>query len=86
MTYEQKVQENRVRRAAARQGMRLEKSRLRDQRATLWNTYQLTNVADSSLELGLPGGYGFSLDEVESFLARGRQPTETSSDGDRHAR
>lgn len=64
-----KVLENRLRRAAARQGLRLEKSRLRDHRAIGYGTYQLVDDAtDTVVSSGLPSGYGLGLDQVAQHL------------------
>lgn len=65
----QKVTENRLRRAAERQGLRLVKSRRRDPRAIDYGSYMLldsdTNAVVAS---GFESGYGMYLDEVEGFL------------------
>lgn len=64
-----KVRENRLRRAAARQGLRLEKSRARDPRAIGAGTYHLVDVARNVIEhYGNPSGYGLDLDGVEEVL------------------
>lgn len=64
-----KVRENKSRRAAARQGLRLERSRLRDPRATLYGTYQLVDVNTNTLvSYGSQNGYGLTLDEIETEL------------------
>jgi len=65
----EKVRENRLRRAAARQGLRLEKSRRRDPRALDYGTYQLVNPFNNTLVAGnLNQGYGLTLDDVERAL------------------
>jgi hypothetical protein len=65
----EKVRENRLRRAATRQGLRLEKSRARDPRAIGYGTYQLTNPYSNTLvAYGLQSGYGLSLDQIEKAL------------------
>lgn len=72
MNNEDKVRENRLRRAAQRQGLTIVKSRRRDPRATDYGVYYIAEVT-------APGGHwrsremltpeqGFSLDEVEAFL------------------
>ena len=61
MENEEKVRENRIRRAAERQGWKLEKSRRRDPRATDYGTFTLTP------EKGKPRVFA-SIDEVEAFL------------------
>jgi hypothetical protein len=66
---EYKVLENRMRRAAARQGLRLEKSRARDPRALTWNTYQLSDPYTNTLVAGNhSSGYGMGLDDVARCL------------------
>jgi hypothetical protein len=73
---EYKVLENRLRRAADRQGFRLEKSRARDPRALTYGTYQLVQVTAPgghwrSRELVAGDhntGYGLNLDDVARFL------------------
>jgi len=67
-----KVLENRLRRAADRQGLRLEKSRLRDPRAIGFGTYQLVDLATNTLvSHGLQGGYGLGLDDIAQSLFGG---------------
>ncbi len=67
-----KVRENRLRRMAARQGLRLSKSRTRDTRAVDYGTYMLSDprLSNAVLVGGLSWarGYGASLDEIESYL------------------
>lgn len=73
MTDDDKVRENRLRRMAVRQGLILQKSRLRDSRAIGYGTYQLASAATNAVEVaGSPAGYGLSLDEVEKALTRDR--------------
>lgn len=63
----EKVRENRVRRMASRQGLRLVKSRRRDPRALDFGSYWL--VDDRGLtQLG--DQHGVSLDAVEEELTR----------------
>jgi hypothetical protein len=65
-----KVRENRIRRAAQRQGLTLTKSRRRDARATDFGTFMLideqTNAVVAS---GSQYSYGMDLDAVEAFLS-----------------
>lgn len=69
MGEEDKIRENRLRRMAGRQGLRLEKSRRRDTRATDYGTYQLVAAATNALaSQGSPNGYGMTLDDVEQAL------------------
>jgi hypothetical protein len=66
----EKVRENRARRKAARQGLRLEKSRRRDPDATDYGTYQLVWIDTNAIAAsgGNRGGYGMHLDEIEASL------------------
>ena len=69
MTAQQyKVYENRLRRAAERQGLRLKKSRARDPRALAYGTYHLVDVAANTLASYGGGGYGLSLSEIAKQL------------------
>jgi hypothetical protein len=64
-----KTVENRLRAAAERQGLRLEKSRSRDPRALDWGTYRLIDpVANTIVVCGLGRSYGMGLDEVAREL------------------
>lgn len=64
-----KVLENKLRRAAERQGFRLEKSRARDPRAISHGTYQLVdNRTNAVAGASLHSGYGFDLSDVAKFL------------------
>lgn len=67
-----KTHENRLRRKAARQGLKLEKSRLRDPHAIGFGTYMLTDADTRAVVAasGLPHGYGLDLDDVERHLNR----------------
>lgn len=66
---EEKVRENRLRRMAERQGMRLEKSRRRDERAVDYGTYHLVDERTNAIVAsGLQSGYGLDLDEIEETL------------------
>jgi len=69
MSDDGKIRENRLRRAAQRQGLTLAKSRRRDPRATDYGTYMLTDTSTNTVVAhGGQSGYGLSLDEVESAL------------------
>jgi hypothetical protein len=73
MTEEQevKVRENRLRRAAERQGLRLVKSRRRDPRSIDYGKYMLLDVQTNGVVYGLiPGGSTMAadLDDVEAYL------------------
>lgn len=62
---ELKVYENRIRRAAERQGLRLEKSRRRDHRAPDYGKYRLL-AADGEVHVG--HGNGASLRAIDLAL------------------
>ncbi|WP_142391427.1 hypothetical protein [Mycobacterium sp. ENV421] len=67
---ERKVLENKLRRSATRQGLRLEKSRVRDPRAVDYSTYQLVDVAANTIvSSGNQDGYGLGLHEIARALA-----------------
>jgi hypothetical protein len=73
-----KVHENRLRRIAERQGLRLLKNPRRDHHATDYGSYKLTDMND-----GLVADFGWDrpalaksgswLNEVEAYLTRPRQ-------------
>lgn len=64
-----KVTENRLRRAAERQGLQLQKSRRRDPRAVDFGTYGLVDPATKTLVAGDSNtGYGLTLAEVATAL------------------
>ncbi len=66
---EYKTYENRLRRAADRQGLQLAKSRSRDPRATDYGSYMLADRdTNSVVAYGSPSGYGLGLDEVDRAL------------------
>jgi hypothetical protein len=68
---EYKVLENRLRRAADRQGLRLEKSRARDPHAVDHGTYQFVDQRNNSVvkqDRNLPRGFGLDLHDVARFL------------------
>jgi hypothetical protein len=71
---DRKVLENRLRRAADRQGLRLEKSRLRDPLAIGYGTFMLTDVATNSVVYAADHerGYGLGLHDVAHYLYGGR--------------
>jgi hypothetical protein len=62
----EKVREDRLRRAAKRQGLRLIKSRTRDPRALDYGGYWLMDDAQQRAYGPIPSG--MTLDEVERFL------------------
>lgn len=65
-----KVRENRLRRAARRQGLRLERSRRRDPRAIGHGTCRLVDTAGNTIVAGgfTGDGYGMDLDDVARAL------------------
>lgn len=66
---DRKVLENRLRRVADRQGLRLEKSRLRDPRAIGYATYQLVDERANTVVLADDErGYGLDLHDVARYL------------------
>jgi hypothetical protein len=66
---EYKSFETRLRRVAQRRGLRLDKSRSRDPRATDYGTYQLVDVTTNALvSYGLETGYGLSLADIAQRL------------------
>jgi hypothetical protein len=70
---EERVRENRLRRAAARQGLQLAKSRARDPKALGFGTYALMNPQTNAVvhaDHTLQSGYGLTLDGVEAWLTR----------------
>jgi hypothetical protein len=68
----EKVRENRARRAAERQGVRLVKSRRRDPRALDYGRYWFAlaeGAKDRNRDLPVPSpARGFTLDEIEALL------------------
>lgn len=65
----EKVRENRLRRMAERQGLRLLKSRRRDERAIDYGGFMLVD-AETGLAIagGSPVPYFLSADDVEAWL------------------
>lgn len=71
----EKVQENRVRRLAARQGLQLLKSRRRDPLAIDFGGYMLTDAASNAVVAGgAPLPYSMSLDDAEAWVTREARP------------
>lgn len=68
MGTDEKVRENRLRRMAERQGLRLVKSRRRDPRAIDYGTYMLVNAEINGVVAGTAGTGrpNFTLDDVEN--------------------
>lgn len=67
---EQRVRENRLRRAAKRQGLRLVKSRRRDPRALDYGRYWLLDSRNRLLSGNPYRDHSATLDEVEKYLYR----------------
>jgi len=73
-----RVRENRLRRMAARQGLRLLKSTRRDQYADGYGTYRLVGAQDGEHRYGdAVTGFGMDLDAVERQL-KSRPPTTSA--------
>ena len=73
-----RVRENRLRRMAARQGLRLLKSLRRDQYADGYGTYRLVGAQDGEHRYGdAVTGFGMDLDAVERQL-KSRPPTTSA--------
>lgn len=66
----EKTRENRLRRAAERQGLSLQKSRRRDPRAVDFGTYMLVDQQTNAVVASLKSGYGLTLEDVEEELTR----------------
>jgi hypothetical protein len=63
--------EGRLRQKAKRQGLRLEKSRLRDPRLPGYGGYRLVEVSRNTVVYGAgPYAYSATLDAIEAFLAK----------------
>ena len=77
-----KVRENRLRRAADRQGLILVKSRRRDPRALDYGTFGLVDSRTGAVVAqGSERGFGLTLDQVEDYVTRdpkGAIPRSTS--------
>jgi Cdc6-like AAA superfamily ATPase len=75
---DEKVRENRLRRMAERQGLRLEKSRRRDPRAIDYGMYTLVDPNSNAIVAGAEGTGrpNFSLDDVEAFLTSDERANE----------
>ncbi len=64
-----KTRETRLRRAAQRQGLRLERSRRRDERALDYGRYWLINERPEPHYV-FGGEYGATIDEIEQELTK----------------
>lgn len=71
---DEKVYENRVRRMAERQGLRLVKSKRRDPHAIDYGKYMLVDAATDEVVAGVNGTERpeFSLDDAEAHLTRAK--------------
>lgn len=67
---DEKIRENRLRRMAERQGLALNKSRRRDQRALDYGRWHIVDAASGDV---IVGGDGMTTDEVEAYLTGGRR-------------
>ncbi len=71
---ETKKVETRLRHAAKRQGLKLEKSRMRDPRGLEFNTYQLRDALSGEIvECGQRGSYGLDLERISELLRCGKR-------------
>ena len=70
MTTQEKVRENRIRRMAHRQGLRLTKSRVRDPRAIGFNCYGLSDERNVAVFGYERGWLSASLDDLEIYLTQ----------------
>lgn len=70
MDQEEKVRENRLRRMAERQGVRIEKSRRRDPRAYDFDCWWIVDPLNNAIVTGAGhnGRPSLTLDEVEAWL------------------
>jgi hypothetical protein len=67
------LRERRLRRAAARQGLRLSKSPRRDPRASDYGRYRISDLDGVVVAGGAPSRFSLDLDGVEEFLFRYRR-------------
>jgi hypothetical protein len=74
-----KIRENRLRRMAERQGLRLRKSRRRDPRALGYGTYDLVQASDNHMV----SPEQLTLDEIEQWLTSDHPITKPESKGPR---
>lgn len=71
-----KVRENRLRRAAARQGLFLSRRRRRDVNALDFGRYALFRDGQPAYGVGYGGIYGLTLSQVEAILAAGAREAD----------
>lgn len=66
-----KIQENRVRNMAKRQGLELQKSRRRDPKALGFGGYMLIDIATNTVITGAdPYPHSLTLDDAEAWLSK----------------
>lgn len=70
-----KVRENKLRRAAARQGYRLSKCRRYDRAAADFGLFALIDHTGKAVNSALAGGFvhSWTLDQVEKYLTNGKE-------------
>lgn len=69
MDQELKVKENRARRKLDRMGMRLMKSRRRDERALDFGGYMIVDKNTNYVQAGgTPGAFSMSIEEIENWI------------------
>jgi hypothetical protein len=82
MNITEKVRENRLRRMAQRQLLRLEKSRRRDPKAPDFNGYMLIDDRNVVVLGAYDFAYSATLDQVEAYLTDESRPRWRKSPGD----
>jgi hypothetical protein len=76
VSQDEKVRENRLRRMADRQGLKLTRSRRRDPRALDYGLYWLAEIRSDTL---VTSESGMTIDQIEAWLTQPRPlPTDTS--------
>jgi hypothetical protein len=78
-TNDEKVRENRARRAAKRQGLVLKASRRRDPRALDFGCYALCDLHSGRIVAGARERFEFTLADVEAYLNGAREATRNGS-------
>ena len=74
MMVQERSREQRLRRAAQRQGYKLVKSRRRDPRALGYGRWYIVDVAGNYIVVGTEGGHAnMDLDAVEEWLTSERE-------------
>lgn len=67
-----KIRENRLRRMAQRQGLKVVKSRRRDPRALDYGGYMIADESTNGVVMGgYPWAFSASLDDIEDYLTGG---------------